>query len=217
MNKLFLSLFLLVCTINFVGCLDITEELSMQNDGSGHYLNTIDAVKMSEQMSMFASMDSTGEMIPKMKYSMDSGFIANGESAKKIAGISNYKIDTSKAWVYIISFDFKNVDALNKAIGIGKSSTQQDVYAWEKGKITRKDIPLSIADMNMDDPSQKEMMKGFMADMKYKVIFNVPSKVKDASNKSFVMSSDKKSVKIDCSFLDVVEGKIKLSNTVVYK
>jgi hypothetical protein len=217
MNKLFLLLISLVCIINFVGCLDITEELSMQNDGSGHYVNTIDAVKMSEQMSMFAAMDSTGEMLPKMKYSMDSGFVANGESAKKIEGISNYKIDTSKSWVYVISFDFKHVAALNKAVGVGKASTQQDLYAWEKGKITRKDIPLSIGDMDLDDPAQKDMMKGFMADMKYKVIFNVPSKVKEASNKSFVMSVDKKSVKIDCSFLDVVEGKIKLSNTVTYK
>jgi hypothetical protein len=217
MNKLFLLLISLVCIVGFVGCLDITEELSMQADGSGHYVNTIDAVKMSEQMSMFASMDSTGEMIPKMKNQMDSSFLANGNVAQKISGISNYKLDTSKAWVYVISFDFKNVAALNKAVNAGKAGTPPDLYSWEKGKISRKDIPLSFGDMDMSDPTQKDMMKGFMADMKYKVIFNLPGKVKNTTNKSFIMSENKKTVKIDCSFLDVMEGKIKLSNEVTYK
>jgi hypothetical protein len=217
MNKLFLLVCSIVCLFSFVGCLDIAEELTMKNDGSGHYVSTIDAVKMSEQMAMVAAMDTTGEMVPKMKYSMDSSFLATAKDAKKIEGITNYTLDTSKAWVYIISFDFKNVAALNKAVGAGKASSQQDLYAWEKGKITRKDVPLSFGEMNMEDDSQKEMMKGFMKDMKYTVTFNVPSKVKETTNKSFVVAADKKSIKLDCTFLDIMEGKIKLGNSVSYK
>jgi hypothetical protein len=217
MKKLFFTMLSAVCLCGIFGCLDITEELTVKKDGSGHYVNTINAEKMSEQMSMFASMDSTGEMIPKMKYTMDSSFVATAGATKVIKGITNYSLDTSKPFIYIISFDFKDVESLNAAISAGKANGQQNIYTWEKGKITRKDIPLSVGDMNLDDPSQKDMMKGFMADMKYKVIFNLPTKAKNATNKSFTISEDKKTVKLECSLLDVVEGKIKLSNEVTYK
>jgi hypothetical protein len=217
MKKLLFTILSSICLFGIVGCLDITEELTVKQDGSGHYVNTINAEKMSEQMSMFAMMDSTGEMIPKMKHTMDSSFVATAEATKAIKGITNYSLDTSMPFIYIISFDFKNVESLNAAAGAGKANGQQNIYAWEKGKISRKDIPLSIGDMNLDDPSQKDMMKGFMADMKYKVIFNLPSKVKNSTNKSFTISEDKKTVKMESNLLDVVEGKVKLSNEVTYK
>jgi hypothetical protein len=217
MKKLFFTIFSAICLLGFVGCLDITEELTVNKDGSGHYVSTMDAVKMSEQMAMLAAMDTTGEMIPKMKYTMDSSFIATSLATKDIKGITNIKLDTSKAYIYIISYDFKDIQTLNKALGVGKTAEQQDTYAWEKGKITRKDVPLSIGDMNMQDDSQKEMMKGFMADMKYKVIYNLPGKVKNASNKSFVLSEDKKVLKLDTNFGDIMEGKIKLGGEVSYK
>jgi hypothetical protein len=219
MKKLFFTIFSAVCLLGFVGCLDITEELTVNKDGSGHYVSTIDALKMSEQMTMFAAMDTTGEMIPKMKYTMDSSFLATTQLTKDIKGITNIKLDTSKSFVYIISYDFKDIESLNKALGAGKTADSQNTFAWEKGKITRKEVPLSLGmgDMNLQDDSQKEMMKGFMADMKYKVIYNLPGKVKNASNKSFVLSEDKKVLKLDTNFGEIMEGKIKLGGEVSYK
>jgi hypothetical protein len=219
MKKLFFTIFSAICLLGFVGCLDITEELTVNKDGSGHFVNTIDAVKMSEQMTMLAAMDTTGEMIPKMKYTMDSSFLATALITKDLKGISNFKLDTSKAFVYTISYDFKDIQTLNKAIGAGKAAEQQNTFAWEKGKITRKEVPLSLGmgDMNLQDDSQKEMLKGFMADMKYKVIYNFPGKVKNTSNKSFVLSEDKKVLKLDTNFGDILEGKIKLGGDVSYK
>lgn len=217
MKKLFFTIFSAICLLGFVGCLDITEELTVNKDGSGHYVSTMDAVKMSEQMTMFAAMDSTGEMIPKMKYTMDSSFLATALVTKELKGISNFTLDTSKAFVYIISYDFKDIETLNKALGAGKTAESQNTYTWEKGKITRKEVPLSIGDMNMQDDSQKEMMKGFMADMKYKVIYNFPGKVKNNTNKSFVLSEDKKVLKLDTNFGDIMEGKTKLGGEVSFK
>ena len=217
MKKLFFTIFSALSLFGFVGCLDIVEELTVNKDGSGHYVSTLDAVKMSEQMALFASMDSTGEMIPKMKNTMDSSFLVTSLAIKEIKGISNFNLDTSKAYVYIISYDFKDIETLNKALGAGKGAEQQKIYAWEKGKITRKDVPLSVGDLNLQDDSQKEMMKGFMADMKYKVIYNLPGKVKNATNKSFVLSEDKKILKLDTNFSDIMDGKIKLGGEVSYK
>jgi hypothetical protein len=205
MKKLFFVLFSAACLLGFVGCLDITEELTVNKDGSGHFVNTIDAIKMSEQMTMFAAMDTTGEMIPKMKYTMDSSFLATTVATKAIKGITNIKLDTSKAYVYIISYDFKDIETLNKALGAGKTADSQNTYAWEKGKITRKEVPLSLGmgDMNMQD--------------KYKVIYNFPGSVKNATNKSFVLSADKKTLKLDTNFGDIMEGKTKLGGEVSYK
>lgn len=218
MKKLLMILVAATFTMSFVGCLDIMEEITVNKDGSGHYVSTIDAAKMSEQISMLAAMDSTGEMIPKFKYSMDSTFVSTADATKKMSGISNYKLDTSKPFFYVISYDFKDVKSLNDAIGKDKKAAQQGMYAWEKGKITRNDVPFDLGGMgDMGGSENKEMMKGFMQDMKYKVIINLPGKAKDVSNKSFTLSEDKKVVTLETNFADIMDGKVKVGSEVKYK
>ena len=198
------------------GCFDILEEVTVKTDGSGQYTNKIDASKFSEQMQSFAAFDSTGEMIPKMKYSLDSTFSSTWANYKTIKGVSNVKIDTSKAYVYVLTFDFTNFEALNKAIGFGKPADQQNVYAWEKGKISRKDMPLNMGDMKTDDESQKEMLKGFLQDMKYTTIYHLPNDAKKVSNKDAKISADKKTVTLECNMLELMDGKVKVNNDVTY-
>jgi hypothetical protein len=217
MRKIF-SFLLFSSTMFFLtGCFDITEEITVKKDGSGQYINKIDASKFSEQMQLFAAFDSTGEMIPKLKYSLDSTFVALWGEYKKVKGISNLSIDTSKEYVYVLKMDFQDVTALNAALGTSKGTNPQNLYSWEKGKISRKDVPLNMGDMKMEDESQKEMLKGFMQDMKYTIIYNLPDNVKKVSNAGSKISSDKKTVILACNLLEVMDGKIKLGDDVEYK
>jgi hypothetical protein len=206
-----------VSLLSLTGCFDITEEITVNKDGSGVYTSTIDATKLEEQLQMFAAMDTTGEMIPKLKYSLDSSFAANWEAYKTVKGISDVKIDTSKKFVYTVTMNYANINALNAALAKDKAVGQQKLYSWEKGKITRQDIPLNMNDMKTDDESQKEMMKTFLKDMKYKIIFHLPSNVKEISNKSAIVSADKKTVTIEANLLDITEDKVKLGTQVTYK
>lgn len=212
--SLFLSAaFLIVTTI---GCFDITEEVTVKKDGSGQYISTIDASKLSEQMQMLAAMDTTGEMMSKLKFGLDSSFATTWDTYKTIKGISQVKVDTSKEYVYKVTFDFENITALNAAINKDKTAGQDNVYTWEKGKLSRKDIPLNLNDLKTDDESQKEMMKSMLKEMKYTVIMHLPNNVKKVSNKISKISDDKKTVTFESNLFDVTEGTVKLSNEVIY-
>ncbi len=206
-----------VSLLSLTGCFDITEEITVNKDGSGQYMNKIDASKLADQLKMLAAFDTTGEMIPKLKYSLDSSFASIWDSYKNIKGISNVKIDTSKEYVYIVTMNYANVDALNTALSKDKSVGEQKLYSWEKGKITRQDIPLNLNDMKSDDEQQKEMMKSFLGDMKYRIIFNLPGNVKDISNKAATLSENKKTVTLEATLLDVTDDKVKLGTQVTYK
>jgi hypothetical protein len=217
MKKIFLMLLVAVSLLSVTGCFDITEEITVNKDGSGQYINKIDATKMAEQMQMLAAMDTTGEMIPKLKYSLDSSFSSTWDTYKSIKGISNVKVDTSKPYVYIVTFNYANMDALNTALAKDKSVGQEKLYSWEKGKITRQDLPLNMNDMKTDDEQQKEMMKTFLGEMKYRIVFHLPNNVKDISNKSAILSEDKKTVTVEANLLEITEDKVKLGTQITYK
>ncbi len=217
MKKFFNLLLLAATLISMSACFDITEEVTVNKDGSGKYVSTIDASKLSEQMKMLAAFDTTGEMIPKLKYSLDSTFAETYKKYGTIKGISNVKIDTAKDYIYKVSMDFKDVDALNEVINSDKKTEEtKNIYAWKKGIFSRKDFALNLDDMKMEDESQKEMAKSMLEGMKYTIIFNLPSKAKNVSNKEAKLSDDKKTVTLACSLLDVMDKKAKLGNEVTY-
>ncbi len=218
MKKLFYFLLLVTSVLTVSSCFEITEEVTVNKDGSGNYISTINATKLSEQMQMLAAFDTTGEMVPKLKYSLDSTFSETFKKYAKIKGVANIKVDTSKPYIYKVSLDYKDVNVLNEVVNLDKKDAErQNLYAWKKGQLSRKDYALNLDDMQMEDESQKEMAKSMLEGMKYTVIFNLPGKVKNSINKEAVISSDKKKVTLECSLLDVMDKKVSLGNEVNYK
>ena len=219
MKKLFNALLAAFSLLTFTACFDITEDVTVNKDGSGIYVSTMDATKLGEQLKAFAAFDSTGEMIPKLKYSLDSTFRDLWTRYSKVKGISNLKIDTSKEYVYKMTMNFTDFTALNTAINIDKKdATQKDIYTWEKGKVSRKDAAMNLGDLGAGgDDQQKEMAKGMLKEMTYKTIFRLPNDVKTVSNKAAKIESDKKTVVLECNLLEATEGTVKLGTEINYK
>ena len=218
MKKIFNFLLLVATVLTMASCFEITEEVTVNKDGSGNYISTIDATKLSEQMQMLAAFDTTGEMVPKLKYSLDSTFSETFKKYASIKGVSKVVIDSSKPYVYKVSLDYKDVSVLNEVVNLDKKGEdRQNLYSWKKGQLSRKDFALNLDDMKMEDESQKEMAKSMLEGMKYTIIMNLPGKVKNSNNKEAIISSDKKTVTLACSLLDVMDKKVNLGNEVTYK
>ncbi len=219
MKKIF-GFLLLLSSLTLTGCLEILEELTVKKDGSGSFVYRVDAAKMMEQMSAFAAMDTTGEMIPKMKHSLDSTFMSQWEKYKEIKGISNIKVDTSTEYVYKVSFDFVDFAALNAARNLEQKPENQNAYAFEKGKIIRKnnigDMPANLTGENSDEESSA-MAKQMLAEMKYTLIFHLPNKVKEVTNKAAVIADDKTTVTLETNLGDVIEKKTEIGLEINYK
>ena len=116
------STFLLIIISVFLitGCLDIQENIFLKKDGSGRYTFTID---MSELKTIFGGDGGTIKTSTKESKNpsdkIDSKFDEVKQELKKIEGISNItqRVDTINIIVNI-GFDFKDIDALNKAVNI---------------------------------------------------------------------------------------------------
>ena len=218
MKKLLSYLLLVASVLTMSACFEITEEVTVNKDGSGKYTSTIDATKLSEQMQMLAAFDATGEMIPKLKYSIDSTFAESFSKYDKVKGVTKVVVDTSKPFVYKVTLNYANTNVLNEVLNLDKKSEEmKNLYAWKKGQLSRKDFALNLDEMKMEDESQKEMAKSMLDGMKYTIIFNLPGKVKNVSNKEAKISDDKKTVTLACSLLDVMDKKVNLGNVVNYK
>ena len=160
MKKIMNALLIAASVFTMTACFDITEDITINKDGSGTYVSTTDASKLSEQLGMLAAMDTTGELIPKLKYSLDSSFSANFSQYAAIKGVSKVKVDTSKAYIYKVTLDFTDINALNGVINVDKKEdAQKNLYSWVKGKLTRKDSGVGMGEMGMEDDQQKEMAK----------------------------------------------------------
>jgi hypothetical protein len=217
MTKIINALLFAASIFAMTACFDITEDVTLNKNGSGTYVNTTNASKLSEQLGMLAAMDTSGELIPKMKHTLDSTFAATFGKYAAIKGISNVKVDTSKEYVYKVSVDFANMDALNAVINVDKKDdSQKNLYAWTKGKLTRKESGVGMGEMGMEDEQQKELAKSMLKDMTYKIIFRFPKKVSNFSNKEAKLSDDKKTVTLESNLLDIMDKKKSLSNEVKY-
>ena len=217
MKKIMNALLIAASVFTMTACFDITEDITINKDGSGTYVSTTDASKLSEQLGMLAAMDTTGELIPKLKYSLDSSFSANFSQYAAIKGVSKVKVDTSKAYIYKVTLDFTDINALNGVINVDKKEdAQKNLYSWVKGKLTRKDSGVGMGEMGMEDDQQKEMAKSLLKDMKYTIIYHLPKKVSGMTNKEAKLSDDKKTVTLQGSILDIMDKKLTLGNEVKY-
>jgi hypothetical protein len=215
---------LIACfSLSLSGCLDISEEITIKKDGSGTFVNKMDASKAAEMITMMSALDSTGQIGAQMKFTFDSIFNAEWQKYQKVAGISNIKIDTSQPFVYQLSMDFANINALNTAMIVGKNvEDMKNLFTFEKGLFERKDHMAGfdmekIMGENDSDESTKEMTRNLMKDMTYSMVYNLPNTVKSMSNSTATLTDDKKTVRLKCSFLDLVDKKIMLGNKIVIK
>jgi hypothetical protein len=232
----FYSLFIIAAlAICLTSCFDLKEEISINSDGSGSFIQTIDlGDNPMMQMALNMQNDSTQDADNGMN-KMDSTMQETKEKLSKIKGISNVRTATATEGLkYTIMYDFADVDALNRAVNAAKEEKEsqmkviQKQYSFKKGKFTRANA-FSMGDNGMDmseimggkkgdeDTEQteeekaqmKQMMQMFFGSASYTYIVHVPNKVKSYSNKSnTTVSEDKKTLTMTIPFMELLgEGK----------
>lgn len=121
--------------VGLTGCITIEENYSFKKNGSGTMTYVID---MSEMGSMIESM---GEGEKKEGEAGDLGdmdMTNHADALKSIAGISKVKMDKGKKWIQKLSFTFKDVAALNRALNQlmpDSSGTSHEFFKWDGGTL----------------------------------------------------------------------------------
>lgn len=236
MKRLVFTLLITTATI-LAGCFDITEEIFLQKNGSGKYLSTIDLRQMKDMVNMLkafapdsAKQDSGGEL-----GGLDS-LQSMWKELETVPGITEIKREKKEEWVYLISFRFANLKALNEAMTKRRKAEDQplagDFYSFSPGSFSCNDT--SLAGMNdmmkgmgpgaKPDSTQSDstvmalnMMKSFMGEMKYTCIYHLPGKVSSFTNKKAKLSEDGKTVTLALNLTDDADSVKTLVNQIKYK
>ncbi|TNE61651.1 MAG: hypothetical protein EP344_05785 [Bacteroidetes bacterium] len=238
--KHFYLSFLAVTALTLSGCLHIVEELTVKSNGSGSYTMTLDMSEMKSMMDMFQGMasDST-DAADGAEAEADSGMGEMGtqlsavaQSLEGISGITNIQeINDTSLFKFGYSFDFADINALNKAMRIINKekyeSKVDEVFKFSGKNFERlstgdlgEEIKKAMAEGEAEDEEgSMEMVKTFFSDMSYKQIYNFPDRrVKKSSNELSEVSNDGHTLTITLKPFDEsvskqsVGTKVKLKN-----
>lgn len=205
-----------ICT----SCLNIVEEVFLNKDGSGSYSMTVD---MDEMMSMMKSMMTEEQMQENDMFgAMDSAMQETLSKLRQIEGLSNVN-HKAEGFKYTITYDFRDIEALNQGTANGSMSPGVDLnaassnFVLDKNVFERVNPPIDDI-MDDDEVSENlEMAKMLLSGATYKSVYHFPGKVKKVENEDANLSSDKKTVTLEVGLIDVLEAKALMGNKIKFK
>lgn len=219
MKNYFYSL-LTASMLLLTGCFNITDEIFFDHKGGGTFQTKIDAGKMLEMMEMVKNfLPDSIKNDPELKNLNIKDSLKNiWPELEKVPGVSNVTRESTEESVFIVSFRFSDINALNRAIALRtKEDTstirKPDTYTFEKGRLicnssTFEGMGDMMKDLGSDMPGTEnqqmgmEMFQGMMDDMKYTSIYHLPGKIKDFTNKRATLSNDGKTISLEINMMD---------------
>ena len=242
-KKLYTLALLAFLSLSLTSCFDIKEEVTIKEDGSGSFIQTIDMSK-NPMIQMALNMQSdSAKQENSMANKMDSTMEETKARLSEIKGISNIQTATSEEGLkFTIMYDFEDVNALNQAVNASEEEKEGEVkvmkklYSFKKGEFTRANS-FAMGDNDFSeilggkkDSKEKQteeekaqtiqMMKMFFGNANYTYILHVPNKVKSYSNKKNTsVSEDEKTLTMTIPFMDLIDEdkKADVGNAVKFK
>lgn len=227
--KTLLRIVLILAVAIAPSCLEIEEEISLNKDGSGSYLMSID---MSEVMEMLQGMmEGNEEALDQAGMGkMDSTLQETANKLRDLEGVSKVK-HSVEGFRFSIGYDFTSVDVLNKAQGEGSAvgalgagldpSMGSGGNNFELSKRTFSRAPAPIDDlmdgMGEEEASSMEMIKMFLGEASYKMTYHMPGKVKSTTNELSEIQADGNTVITEVPMLDWLEGNADVGNEIKFK
>jgi len=202
-------LFILFSIILLSSC-TITQEFHFNKDFSGSYKSAID---MDQLISAMKSMDSSSTEMLDFKDSLDLMLDAANKKLQGI-GINNLQAGWTDKNVMYLSYDFANLDVLNKALNNSSLGEKKDksnkyfVFFEKKGK------KLIYHGINPSEVSDEGKDLGVMKDYyKYKVVFTFDRKIKKSNNEKYKISEDRHKATLEAPLFDITKKEFNSSIT----
>lgn len=201
MRKLLFTISLVMASLFFTSCIDLIEEVTINNDLSGTYEMRLETSGLGGMMSQMGGAAD----IPQMK-EMD----VKLNQLRQQAGISNVQRNIRpKEMKFNISFDFENEAALNAAMyelaEIKPNIFVKKFLKVRNHKVVRPNLsPYLEKLIEQQDFKSQIPSEDMLNYVNYKFIVNTPNKVKRAISDKATISSDRKTVIASYSFKELL-------------
>jgi hypothetical protein len=214
MKKIIRTFLFAALVFTATGCLDILEEITFNKDGSGTYVTAYDITELVDTYDM---LDTTGKGRKDLERTLDSTFEVLKKKTARINGVSAVSIDKSKKNVTKLRLNFTNITVLNKVLNQDKKlASEMNLYSQSKGRLSRKASGVSSWLGGNSEEDDDEMMSSVLSEMKYRIVYHLPKRVKKMTNEDATLSNDKKTVTLEVSHKEVKENTKTLANEIKF-
>ncbi|WP_316763846.1 hypothetical protein [Pedobacter aquatilis] len=201
-------------------CFQVIEEINMKNDGTGDVTLTINLSQSKTKVASVMLLDSVqGYKVPskqKIQQELDEAVAY----LRKSEGISNVKSSTDfNNYIATISFSFKDISNINN---ITKNilaqqkikATNNSSYNYNKATKTFSRKYQAVSTAKTEFNKLKSQDKAVFNTATYTSIYRFESPVTSSSNPVSNVSKSKKAVMLKSSIMDLINGKINVSNQI---
>lgn len=215
------SVLCIALILSFSSCITIEESYTFKANGSGSMKYTIDMSEMSSLLEM--AEEEEGGANPMGE---DMSFIDIADKLNQIDGISSAEaIEDKENYLYGLTFKFKNLWALNKALNkILIDDPSADIHTFfkeEDGAITRTHMMTKNMDTSelLGDDESSEYALQIMESMSYrlKFAFKKPVKAIYSSAQATMGGKKNREVVIEANFKELSDDIQTLSTSIVLK
>lgn len=221
--KKILKLFLVLLPLLFLtSCFDILDKVNVKADGTGEYTIILNASKSKTRLASISKMETiNGKKVPK-KSEIENKINEAARIFRATPGISNVKTSMDfDNYIIKLSCNFKKIENIN--VGLEKLKAQKilgkvvptQVYSQnlEKKILTRNKVNTFKTDYDKMSKADKEVFN----DAKYTSIMQFESTVKSQTNNTYVLSPNKKALKLEADILDLILQKKQIQNTILFQ
>jgi len=219
--KQFYKLLLFIFLIPILSsCFEVIEEISMKNNGTGDVILTINLSQSKTKVASVMMLDSVqGYKVPS-KQKIQQELNEAVAYLRKSEGISNVKSTSDfNNYIATISFSFKDVSNINNITKnilaqqkIKATNTSSYTYSKATKTFSRKYQAIGTAKTEFNKLKAKD--KAVFNGATYTSIYRFESPVISSANPASNVSKSKKAVMLKSSIMDLINGKINVSNTI---
>jgi hypothetical protein len=202
-------------------CFEVIEEISMKNDGTGDVVLIINLSQSKTKVASVMLLDSVqGYKVPS-KQKIQQELSEAVAYLRKSEGISNVKSTSDfNNYIATISFSFKDVSNINNITKnilaqqkIKATNTSSYTYNKATKTFSRKYQAIGTAKTEFNKLKAKD--KAVFNGATYTSIYRFESPVTSSTNPASNVSKSKKAVMLKSSIMDLINGKINVSNTIL--
>lgn len=222
MKNVLKLLVLLLPLLLLTSCFDILDKVNIKADGSGEYTLILNASKSKTRLASISKMETiNGKKVPK-KTEIENKINEASRIFKATPGISNVKTSMDfDNYILKLSCNFKKIENINagleqlKAKNILGKMIPTQIYSQNLAKKTlvRNKVSTFKEDYDKMGKADKEVFNN----ARYTSVMQFESTVKSQTNSAYVLSPNKKAVKLEAEILDIIFQKKQIQNTILFQ
>lgn len=222
MKFLLRQVLLFIPLLLLASCFDIVDKANVKADGSGEYTIILNASKSKTRLASISKMETVnGKKVPK-KPEIEAKINEAARIFKATPGISNVKTSMDfDNYIIKLNCNFKRIENINagleqlKARNLLGRMVPTRIYSQNIAAktFTRNKINTFKSDYDKMSKADREIFN----DARYTSVLQFENTIKSQTNSSYLLSPNRKAVKLEAPVLDFILQKKQIQNNILFQ